>query len=177
MNYGTIKYFDIANGTGIRTSLFVSGCRVHCPLCFNQVTWDFNYGKEFTESVEEMIINSLEDQFVEGLSILGGEPFEPENQRRLVELLRKFRQKYHDKKNIWMYSGYLFDKDLKPESGRKHTEVTDEIFSMIDILVDGPFINEQKRLDLNFRGSSNQRIIDMKETLKQGKIVLSPLNN
>ena len=177
MNYGNVKYYDIANGTGVRTSLFVSGCRVHCPLCFNQITWDFKYGKEFTEEVEDRIVESLNDDYIEGLSILGGEPFEPENQERLILLLRKVRNRYKDSKTIWMYSGYLFDKDLKPEDGRKHTKYTNEIFSLIDILVDGPFINEKKRLDLNFRGSSNQRIIDMKETLKQGKVILSPLNN
>jgi len=130
-----------------------------------------------SQEVEDRIVESLNDDYIEGLSILGGEPFEPENQERLILLLKKVRNRYKDSKTIWMYSGYLFDKDLKPEDGRKHTKYTNEIFSLIDILVDGPFINEKKRLDLNFRGSSNQRIIDMKETLKQGKVILSPLNN
>ena len=103
MNYGNVKYYDIANGTGVRTSLFVSGCRVHCPLCFNQITWDFKYGKEFTEEVEDRIVESLNDDYIEGLSILGGEPFEPENQERLILLLKKVRNRYKDSKTIWMY--------------------------------------------------------------------------
>lgn len=177
MFYGNIKYYDISNGTGVRTSLFVSGCRVHCPLCFNQVTWDFDYGNPFSKDVLDKIIESLNSDYIEGLSILGGEPFEEENQMVLVELIRKVREVYGDTKTIWMYSGYLFDKDLFPEDGKKHTEVTNEILSMIDILVDGPFMNDKKNVALNFRGSSNQRIIDMKQTLKEGNIVLSKLNN
>lgn len=175
MKYANIKTNDIANGTGIRVSLFVSGCTHQCEGCFNAIAWDFNYGKEFTRDTEEFILNELAPSYVEGLTLLGGEPFEPENQRALVSFLRQVKNKYPNK-TIWAYSGYLFDEELL-KSSRARCEVTDEILSMIDILVDGKFEIENKRITLNFRGSSNQRIIDVAKSLEMNEVVLSPLNN
>lgn len=170
MYYGNIKYCDIADGLGVRVSLFVSGCRNHCPECFNEMTWDFHYGKEYTPETEEEILRLLEPEYIDGFSLLGGEPFEEENQPVLVELLRKIKEKY-PKKNIWCYTGYLYDKDLLPEGGRKHTLYTEEMLSYIDVLVDGPFIKEKKNLMLKFRGSTNQRVIDLNKTRDKGEIV------
>ena len=161
MNYGEIKKYDIADGPGIRVSLFVSGCRHHCKGCFNYETWDFNYGKPYTEAVEAEILEALKPGYIAGLTLLGGEPFEPENQRELVKLLRKVKAAY-PKKNIWSYTGFIYEKDLK-EGGRAHTEVTDEMLSYIDMLVDGPFIEEEKDITLQFRGSRNQRLIDLRK--------------
>ena len=138
MNYGEIKTCDIANGEGVRVSLFVSGCTHHCKNCFNDVAWDFGYGKPFTEETEEMLLEALEPDFVDGLSLLGGEPFEPENQRALLPFLKKVRERF-PKKNIWCYTGYLFDKELLGES-RARWECTDEMLSLIDVLVDGEFV-------------------------------------
>ena len=174
MNYGNIKHFDVANGEGVRISLFVSGCRNYCKNCFNPETWDFKYGKPFTKEVEDEIINDLKPSFITGLTILGGEPFEQENQFGLVEFIKRVHQELPDK-TIWMYTGYTLETDLL--EGRKHTNVTNEILNCIDILVDGRFIEELKNLSIKFRGSSNQRIIDMKKTLKEGKVILSPLND
>lgn len=162
MNYGEIKKIDVANGLGVRVSLFVSGCRNKCPGCFNQATWNFNYGNEFTESTENEIIEALKPDFIQGLTVLGGEPFEEENQRVLTPFLQKVRSIY-PQKTIWCYSGYVYDVDLKPADGRKHCEVTDSMLNCIDVLVDGPFIQEQKDLTLDFRGSTNQRILWLKE--------------
>ncbi len=162
MNYGEIKKIDVANGLGVRVSLFVSGCRNKCPGCFNQATWNFNYGNEFTESTENEIIEALKPDFIQGLTVLGGEPFEEENQRVLTPFLQKVRSIY-PQKTIWCYSGYVYDVDLKPADGRKHYEVTDAMLNCIDVLVDGPFIQEQKDLTLDFRGSTNQRILWLKE--------------
>ncbi len=162
MNYGEIKKIDVADGPGVRVSLFVSGCRNKCPGCFNQVTWDFNYGKEFTAATEQEIIDALKPDFIAGLTVLGGEPFEEENQRVLMPFLQKVRALY-PKKTIWCYSGYVYDIDLKPAGGRKHCEVTDAMLDCIDVLVDGPFMMEKKDLTLTFRGSSNQRILWLKE--------------
>ena len=170
MNYAGIKYTDIANGLGCRTVLFVSGCRNHCKDCFQPHTWDFNYGAEFDEKVQQEILDSLKPDYVQGLTLLGGEPFEPENQVELVKFVRKVKEQY-PKKDIWAFTVYIYDVDLV-EGGRKYCEATDELLSMIDVLVDGPFIVEQKNLMLKFRGSSNQRVLDMKETLKTGEIVL-----
>lgn len=170
MNYAAIKKFDIANGTGIRTSLFVSGCRHHCPGCFNALTWDFSYGKEFSKEVEDEIIESLNDENIEGLSLLGGEPFEPENQAGLINLLRRVVNLYPNK-NIWCYTGYTFDTDLK-EGGKVYTKYTKEMLSYIDILVDGEFKMELKDLKIKFRGSSNQRIIDVKTSLRLNKTII-----
>ena len=169
MNYADIKQYDVANGLGVRVSLFVSGCTHHCKGCFNSETWDFSYGKPFTKEEEDKIIEYLAPNFVHGFSLLGGEPFEPENQRALLPLLKRIKKEY-PQKNIWCYSGYLLDKDLLSES-RARCEVTDEMLSLIDILVDGEFVEAKKNLSIRFRGSENQRIIDMKKTLETGKIV------
>ena len=170
MYYGEIKKCDIANGEGVRVSLFVSGCTHHCPGCFNQDTWDFDYGKEYTQETEEDILNALAPDYINGLSLLGGEPFEPQNQAVLVELLRKVKERY-PRKNIWCYSGYLFDKELLSES-RARCEYTDEMLSMLDVLVDGRFVETLKDIRLVFRGSSNQRVIDVQKSLEAGEIVL-----
>ena len=169
MNYGEIKTCDIANGEGVRVSLFVSGCTHHCKNCFNDVAWDFGYGKPFTEETEEMLLKALEPDFVDGLSLLGGEPFEPENQRVLLPFLKKVRERF-PKKNIWCYTGYLFDKELLGES-RAIYKSTDEMLSLIDVLVDGEFVQELYSVALAFRGSENQRIIDVKKSLETGEIV------
>lgn len=175
MNYGEIKKYDIADGPGVRVSLFVSGCTHCCEGCFNSQTWDFNFGKLFTEETEEEILKAMSPSHISGFTLLGGEPFEPQNQKVIVELLRKIKKAYPDK-NIWCYTGYLFDRDLLGES-RARCEYTDEMLSMIDVLVDGEFIAEKRNLMLNFRGSSNQRIILVQQSLKEGKVVLSELNN
>ncbi len=174
MNYAGIKYCDIANGTGCRTVLFVSGCRNHCKDCFQPHTWDFNYGECFDEKIQQEVLDSLKPAYVQGITLLGGEPFEPENQRELVVFMRKVKELYPTK-DVWAFTGYVYDKDLI-EGGRKYCEVTDELLSMLDILVDGPFIAEEKDLMLKFRGSRNQRIIDMRCTREQQEIVLSKLN-
>lgn len=170
MYYGEIKKCDIANGEGVRVSLFVSGCTHHCPGCFNQDTWDFHYGKEYTEETEREILDALSPAYITGLTLLGGEPFEPQNQKELVRLLRKVRAQYPSK-TVWCYSGYLLDRELLSES-RARCEYTDEMLSMIDVLVDGRFVEKQKDIRLVFRGSSNQRLIDVKKTLKDREIVL-----
>lgn len=170
MYYGEIKKCDIANGEGVRVSLFVSGCTHHCPGCFNQETWDFCFGREYTEETEKEILDALEPSYVSGLSLLGGEPFEPQNQETLVKLLRKVKEKY-PQKNIWCYSGYLFDKELKEES-RARCRYTDEMLSAIDVLVDGRFVEKLKDIRLVFRGSSNQRVIDVQKSLKCGKVIM-----
>lgn len=169
MNYGEIKNFDIANGEGVRVSLFVSGCTHHCKNCFNKETWSFDYGEPFTGEVEDKIIAELAPSYINGLSLLGGEPFEPQNQQGLIPLLRRVKTELPDK-NIWCYTGYLFDKDLLGES-RARCEYTDEMLSYIDVLVDGEFVQELYSITLQFRGSSNQRIIDVKKSLKEGKVV------
>ena len=170
MNYGEIKTCDIANGEGVRVSLFVSGCTHHCKNCFNDVAWDFGYGKPFTEETEEMLLKALEPDYVDGLSLLGGEPFEPENQRVLAGLLRQVKEKY-PQKDIWCYTGYLLDRELLQES-RARCEVTDEMLGMIDVLVDGRFVEELKDISLAFKGSSNQRIIDVRRSLCSGHVVI-----
>ncbi|MEO2239094.1 anaerobic ribonucleoside-triphosphate reductase activating protein [Dorea sp. YH-dor226] len=161
MHYGNIKECDIADGPGVRVSLFVSGCRHHCKGCFNSETWDFQYGKPYTKETEEEIIRLLEPGFIQGFTLLGGEPFEPENQVELVKLLKRIRETY-PKKDIWCYSGYLYDVDMIP-GGKVYTEVTEEMLSYIDVLVDGKFVEELKDITLVFRGSSNQRILHLKE--------------
>ncbi len=166
MYYGEIKKWDIADGPGVRVSLFVSGCRHHCKGCFNEDTWDFAYGKPYTEETEQEILEALDSSYIQGLTLLGGEPFEPENQRELVELLRRVRKEI-PQKDIWCYTGFVFERDLVP-GGRAFTEVTEEILSMIDVLVDGPFVLDEKDITLKFRGSRNQRLLDrkMRESLK-----------
>lgn len=170
MNYGTIKECDIANGEGVRTTLFVSGCTNHCKDCFQPETWDFHYGQLFTEDVEQHILKTLKPPYIDGLTLLGGEPMEPDNQRVLVDLVKKVKDTYPDK-TIWCYTGFVLDQDLL-EGQRRHTEVTDTLLSYIDVLVDGPFMTELKNISLAFRGSENQRIIDMKKTREAGEIVL-----
>lgn len=161
MYYGEIKKTDIADGEGVRVSLFVSGCRIHCKGCFNPMTWDFCYGKLFTEETEKEILEALGKEYISGLTVLGGEPFEEDNQRILVPFLEKVRAAY-PQKTIWCYTGYVYDVDLLPEKGKKHIEVTEKMLSMIDVLVDGPFIIEEKDPTLAFRGSRNQRILRLK---------------
>ena len=167
MNYATIKNCDIANGPGVRVSLFVSGCTHRCPGCFNEVAWDFDYGEPFTEEVMDRILEMLHPSYVRGLTLLGGEPFEPQNQSAVVELLRRIKKEMPEK-SIWAFSGYLFDKDIL--SGRLGD--TSEYLSYLDVLVDGPFILAKKNLSLRFRGSENQRIIDVPASLKSGEIIL-----
>ena len=170
MNYATIKYCDIANGEGVRTSLFVSGCRRHCPNCFNAVAWDFCYGAPFTKEVRNEILESLAPGYINGLSLLGGEPFEPENQPGLLELSRRIKAAYPEK-SIWSFTGYLFDRDILAKK-LGPWEVTQELLSYLDVLVDGPFVASLKNLNLRFRGSSNQRLIDVPASLKTGAVVL-----
>ena len=170
MHYGNIKQYDIADGEGVRTTLFVSGCTNCCKGCFQPETWDFRFGKPYTEETENRIMEMLADENIQGLTLLGGEPFEPENQRVLINLLRRVRKEL-PQKDIWSYTGFVYERDLL-EGCRKHTEVTDEMLSLIDILVDGPFIEEKKNISLMFRGSENQRVIDMKQTLALGHVVL-----
>lgn len=170
MNYATIKNCDIANGPGVRVSLFVSGCTHRCKGCFNEVAWDFDYGQPFTQQTINEILNMLKPDHIQGLTLLGGEPFEPQNQPALVDLLRQVKEKY-PKKSIWAFSGYLFDKDILP--GRLgDPEITKEFVSYLDVLVDGPFVEAKKNLMLRFRGSANQRLIDVPASLKSGEIVL-----
>jgi anaerobic ribonucleoside-triphosphate reductase activating protein len=157
MNYATIKFYDVANGTGVRVSLFVSGCRHHCKGCFNAETWDFAYGEPYTQETEDSIIEGLKPDYITGLSLLGGEPFEPENQPALTALLRRVKMELPEK-TVWCYTGYTYDTDLA-EGGSVFTDVTKEMLSYIDILVDGEFIEEQRDLMLRFRGSRNQRIL------------------
>ncbi len=170
MNYATIKNCDIANGPGVRVSLFVSGCRHRCKGCFNEIAWDFNYGEPFTEDTISSILDMLAPAHIQGLTLLGGEPFEPENQKELVKLLRAVKKTY-PQKSIWAFSGYLFDKDILP-GNLGPAEITAEIISYLDILVDGRFVLEEKDLSLRFRGSSNQRIIDVKRSIASNQIVL-----
>ena len=180
MNYASIRTCDIANGEGVRVTLFVSGCTHHCKGCFNPDQWDFDYGEPFTREVEDQILKDLEPSYIAGLSILGGEPMEPANQRILVPFLRRFREKFGETKTLWVYTGCVVEElrscDVEKLSGatsqplnlstsqpsRWHIEVTDEFLKMIDVLVDGPFVEELKDISLQFRGSSNQRILRLR---------------
>lgn len=170
MHYGEIKNYDIANGIGVRVTLFVSGCTNHCKNCFQPQTWDFSYGKPFTEETEETILKMLTPAYIRGLTLLGGEPFEPSNQRVLVPFLEKVRERY-PQKDIWSFSGFTLE-ELQTDGSHPRCEVTDRMLSLLDVLVDGRFVEELKNLSLRFRGSSNQRLIDMKATLREGRIVL-----
>ena len=172
MNYALIRENDIANGPGVRTSLFVSGCRHHCKGCFNPETWNFNYGSLFTQNEIDQIIKSTEPSFVEGLTLLGGEPLEPENQEALIELLKQFREKLPSK-SVWCYSGFSFENDLLPKINN-NTEHVKKFLSLVDVLVDGKFVEELKSSALLFRGSSNQNIIDVKQSISKNKMVLLP---
>ena len=173
MYYGEIKKFDIANGSGVRVSLFVSGCTHHCKNCFNEVTWDFHYGKEFTDETIEEIIEALRFDHIQGLSLLGGEPMELKNQEGLYPLVKKVKELYPNK-DIWCYTGYLYEDLL--EGGRVCGPYTKDILNSLDIIVDGRFIEELKDIRLRFKGSSNQRIIDVKQSLEMNTIILSELN-
>lgn len=173
MNYGEIKNYDIANGEGVRVSLFVSGCTHHCKNCFNPETWSFEYGKPFTKETEDYIIECLSPDYIDGLSLLGGEPFEPQNQEVLLPFLRKVKNELPNK-NIWCYTGYLFDRELLSES-RARCEFTEEMLSLIDVLVDGEFVQAMHDISLAFRGSSNQRIIDVQKSLETGEVKLHRL--
>ncbi len=170
MYYGTIKKTDIANGSGVRVSLFVSGCTHHCRGCFQPETWDFKYGVPYTKATEQEILTALNHDYIKGLTLLGGEPFEPENQKELVKLLRHVRE-HLPQKDVWCYTGYNYEKDLIEDS-RARCEVTDEMLSMIDVLIDGEFREEEKDISLHFRGSRNQRLIDLPKTKQQNKIIL-----
>ncbi len=169
MNYSNIKYYDIANGLGVRTVLFVSGCRNHCEGCFQPETWDFKYGKPFTKETEDELIESVKPSYIQGLTLLGGEPFEPENQKVLAPFMKRFKEECPDK-DVWAFTGYLLDEDLVP-GGRKYTEYTDDLLSTINVLVDGKYIEELHSVMLKFKGSSNQRIIDVPHFLKTGEVV------
>ena len=169
MNYATIKKFDIANGPGVRVSLFVSGCRHYCKNCFNSEAWDFFYGREYTNAVLEDIIKSFTPDYITGFSLLGGEPFEPENQEGILKTLKTIKERLPDK-DIWVYTGFTYDSDLL--AGKVgNPEIVTEILKYIDVLVDGKFVEELKSPDLLFRGSSNQRIIDVKKSLNDGETV------
>ena len=170
MHYADIKQYDVANGPGVRVSLFVSGCTHHCKNCFNEVTWDFNYGDEFTQAEMDKIIEHMAPSYVKGITLLGGEPLERINQQGLLPLVKKIHEVYPEK-NIWCFTGYDFDKDVK---GRmmEHWPETKELFSYIDVLVDGPFVEELKSVALKFKGSSNQRTIDVKKSLACGETVI-----
>lgn len=174
MNIGEILTADCANGLGMRVSVFVSGCLNHCKGCFQPQTWAFDYGIPYDEAVEQKILDELAMPYYDGLTILGGEPFETANQETVAGLICRVKKEL-PKRNIWMYSGYTYEHDLVP-GGCRYTEFTDLILNQIDILVDGRFVEEKKNLCLKFRGSENQRIIDMKQTRKTGSVVLSPLN-
>ena len=170
MNYATIKNCDIANGPGVRVSLFVSGCTHRCPGCFNEVAWDFDYGQPFTQETIDSILDMLAPEHIKGLTLLGGEPFEPRNQPAILDLLRQVKRKF-PQKSIWAFSGFLFDKDIL--AGRLGPwEITKEYLSYLDVLVDGPFVEAKKNLSLRFRGSENQRLIDVPASLQQGRTVL-----
>ena len=170
MNYAEIKYCDVANGPGVRTSLFVSGCSHHCPGCFNEIAWDFNYGKPFTQDTIDSIIESLKPDYIQGITLLGGEPFEYSNQKGLLPLVRQVREVL-PQKDIWCFTGFLFDKDII-ENMCKRWKETNELLSYIDVLVDGRFVEELKNLNLKFKGSENQRTILVNESLKSGNVIL-----
>ena len=170
MNYCNVKNCDIANGVGVRVSLFVSGCRNRCKNCFQPETWDFNYGKPFDEQTEEKLIKMLAPSYINGLTVLGGEPMEPENQRALLPFLKKVRAAY-PQKTIWLYTGFTLE-ELRSPDCRAHTEYTEEILKLLDVLVDGRFVEEKKNISLRFRGSENQRLIDVAATLAAGSVTL-----
>ena len=175
MHYSTIKDCDIANGIGVRITLFVSGCTNHCKNCFQPQTWDFDFGEPFTEETEEKLLEMLKLDYINGLTLLGGEPMEPQNQRALVPFLKRVREAYPNK-NIWCFTGFTYE-ILKTDGSHPRCEVTDEMLSLIDVLVDGRYVDELKDLTLQFRGSSNQRLIDMVKTRENGEITLLPNND
>lgn len=170
MYYGSIKNCDIANGIGVRVTLFVSGCRNHCPGCFQPETWNFAYGEPFTEETEKLILEMLEPDYINGLTLLGGDPFEPENQRALLPFLRRVKRAF-PRKSVWAFTGYHYE-DLLCADNDHHCDATDEMLERIDVLVDGPFVENLKDIALRFRGSSNQRLIDLNLTRERGEITL-----
>lgn len=172
MYYGEIKNCDIANGEGVRVTLFVSGCTNHCKNCFQPQTWAFDYGQPFTEETETYLLKLLAPSYINGLTLLGGEPFEPENQRALVPFLRRVRAQYPEK-NIWSFSGFTYE-ELTSDGAYPRCEVTDEMLSLLDVLVDGRFVEELKDISLRFRGSSNQRLIDLNASRKAGRLCFLP---
>lgn len=170
MYYGNIKNYDVADGEGVRVTLFVSGCTNKCEGCFQKETWDFCYGQPYTKDTEDTLIDMLTNPNIQGLTLLGGDPFEIQNQFALISLLRRMKQELPHK-DVWAYTGFIYDLDLI-QGGRRYTEVTDEMLSYIDVLVDGPFVIDEKDLSLYFKGSRNQRLIDMKKTLQTGKVII-----
>ena len=172
MYYGEIKDCDIANGEGVRVTLFVSGCTNRCEHCFQPQTWAFDYGQPFTEETEAYILSLLSPGYVNGLTLLGGEPFEPENQRALLPFLRRVRAAYPEK-TVWAFSGFTYEQ-LLTEGSHPRCEATDAMLSLVDVLVDGRFVEALKDISLRFRGSSNQRLIDLNATRRAGEIVLLP---
>ncbi len=170
MYYGNIKTCDVADGEGVRVTLFVSGCTNRCEHCFQPETWDFNYGEPFTKEVEDKILSLLAPSYINGLTVLGGEPFEPQNQRSLLPFLRRVREAYPDK-TIWAFSGFTLE-ELMHDGSHPRCEVTDEILAMLDVLVDGRYDHSKRNLMLRFRGSSNQRLIDMNKTRQSGNVAL-----
>jgi len=170
MNYCAIKRSDVANGPGMRVTLFVSGCTNRCPGCFQPETWDFNYGEPFTKEVEDRIIQLLTPDYISGLTLLGGDPFEPDNQRALLPFLKRVNKEL-PKKNIWAFTGFVLDKELWKDGSYARCEVTDDLLALVDVLVDGRFVESLKNVTLKFRGSSNQRLIDMNKTRTYGDIV------
>lgn len=171
MNYGEIKNCDIANGSGVRVTLFVSGCTNRCEGCFQPETWSFDYGKPFTSETRQQILDMLEPRYINGLTLLGGDPFEPENQRALLPFIRRVKQKFPNK-DIWAYTGFIYDKLASEDGYHARCEVTDELLSYIDVLVDGPFILAQKDITLRFKGSANQRLIDLNKTRQSGTVTI-----
>ena len=172
MHYATIKWTDIANGEGVRISLFVSGCTHRCKNCFNEIAWDFSYGQPFDNQIQEKILTELKPAYIAGLSLLGGEPLEPQNQQALYPFIKEVKRRFPNK-TIWCYTGFVFDESTgKLKETNKNTAVTKELISLFDVLVDGPFVEELKDIRLKFRGSSNQRIIDVQKTLSLGQCVL-----
>lgn len=170
MYYGEIKNCDIANGAGVRVTLFVSGCTNHCEKCFQPQTWDFHYGQPFTAETEEMLLEMLSPTYIRGLTLLGGEPFEPENQRVLLSFIKKVRERY-PKKDIWAFSGFTWE-ELHTNGSHPRCEVTDDMLALIDVLVDGRYVDSLRNISLRFRGSENQRLIDVKKTLESGEAVI-----
>lgn len=170
MNYAEIKNCDIANGPGVRVTLFVSGCAHHCRGCFNEIAWDYGYGDEFTQETVNYLINELRPDYIRGLTLLGGEPMDPRNQSGVLWLLKELKSALPDK-DVWCYSGYVFEKDILGWMSERCSE-TKQILQLIDVLVDGPFVEEEKDISLRFKGSANQRIIDVKKSLKKGETVL-----
>ena len=172
MYYGEIKNCDIANGEGVRVTLFVSGCTNRCENCFQPQTWDFRYGEPFTRETEDRLLGMLAPEYISGLTLLGGEPFEPENQRALLPFLRRVRAQYPEK-TIWSFSGFTLE-ELRTEGSHPRCEATDEMLSLLDVLVDGRYVDALKDISLRFRGSRNQRLIDLKATRAAGEIILLP---